>query len=820
MNKVQEERQGLRDLGIVFVKAIRPEEFPRHLLKTFQNIRSFRKFDLSTFDSSDPSVLPEQVIWRNKITDRARKIVKIAENLIEDAPSEMEVRFNLEQKVLSRFSKIIECPSTACNGRLWRSEVEAEVEFHGRIAESLKTRRRARTSCQCSPGKRTLDFNTIFSRRADEMIDKNDSEERVKSRRPDRIIGFQDTGSFRNRLEKYNLMAGRLEKEAGLETIWETVKSTVLNHKGNSLFFPFLVIEAKSRIGKSFDDCNIQTALPILKMLKIQEGLQRESQMALEYGGPLVWYISYRSEDWRLSACYISEKPDGPSYEIVTLWTGQLNDLESTLQLLLIIDYIFDWARDIYRPSLISQLERLAKAPPEDDDRTRDDDITRIEADNDIFSLADPKQSLAGVKKLSVIKDWGAALEHDTEIVLDEERDLKKWVTHDSKIGVFRPAYTVQNLFRCLFVTKANIDAFYSTATNQSAKNRLAKGALYALDRHSTVLVSEDVLDTLEELWTNRARPKSAQHSVETRFFASIVYHTVVTTHWALQRIIYCLVFDAEALNQVKSFTPRKSPPMPFKYAKNFTKSNAEALIGSLQNQSIQQNLASALASTRQVLQEIGVGTLLPNSCATFEFVDIPYYKPSWGSIETYELIDKVYRSCEKNSEEPTEPFLRISHQWKSLIGNATGSTVASYFPNSAPATDEQYVLVAQVCPNGWENLCIYVIPGLTEATERLGKILHNAAKIDVLYKYSLKSQSNNWKDVYKKWWTTDSGSCQRAIKEFQRWRAEVQDKLPGSLSVVTEAESNLKRPRENAESNDALTIQKRVKSSVIIIDD
>jgi hypothetical protein len=127
--------------------------------------------------------------------------------------------------------------------------------------------------------------------------DKDDSKKGIKRRRLDRMLGFQETGSFSSRLMKYNLMARRLEKEAGLETIWDTVQSTVLNHKGNSLFFPFLVIKAKSRIGKPFDDCNIQTALLILKMLKIQEGLQRESQMTLEYGGPLVWYIAYRAED-------------------------------------------------------------------------------------------------------------------------------------------------------------------------------------------------------------------------------------------------------------------------------------------------------------------------------------------------------------------------------------------------------------------------------------------------------------------------------------------------------------------------------------------
>lgn len=124
-------------------------------------------------------------------------------------------------------------------------------------------------------------------------------------------------------------------------------------------------------------------------------------------------------------------------------------------------------------------------------------------------------------------------------------------------------------------------------------------------------------------------------------------------------------------------------------------------------------------------------------------------------------MIDKVYRQCEKNSEEPTEPFLRISHQWNSLISDATSTTVASYFPNSVPSTDEQYVLVAQDIHRERQRLCIYVILGPTEATERLGKTLHNAAEIDVLYKYSLRSGgSNNWKEVYKKWWTMDSESC------------------------------------------------------------
>lgn len=191
-------------------------------------------------------------------------------------------------------------------------------------------------------------------------------------------------------------------------------------------------------------------------------------------------------------------------------------------------------------------------------------------------------------------------------------------------------------------------------------------------------------------------------------------------------------------------------------------------MISALKNQSIQQNLASALASTRQELRT-SAGTSLSNPCPTFEFVDITYVPNGWNDKKTFEVIDRVYRWCEKNSEEPTEPFLRVSHQWNSLTGSFTSSTVASYFPNSVPATDEQYVLVAKDMRSSTQPLCIYVIPGLTEATEQLRKTLRDAAEIDVLYKYSLSyDSSNNWKDVYKKWRTTGSGSCQNIIK---KWR-------------------------------------------------
>lgn len=46
--------------------------------------------------------------------------------------------------------------------------------------------------------------------------------------------------------------------------------------------------------------------------------------------------------------------------DIFLLWDGSLMFNDNALQLVLIVDYIVDWARDIYRPSLLRQLISLS----------------------------------------------------------------------------------------------------------------------------------------------------------------------------------------------------------------------------------------------------------------------------------------------------------------------------------------------------------------------------------------------------------------------------------------------------------------------------
>jgi hypothetical protein len=63
--------------------------------------------------------------------------------------------------------------------------------------------------------------------------------------------------------------------------------------------FPFLVVEAKSeKGGPGFDQIERQSALAIRSCLRLQVKLEADSGHRGSH--PLVWFIGYQGDDWRL----------------------------------------------------------------------------------------------------------------------------------------------------------------------------------------------------------------------------------------------------------------------------------------------------------------------------------------------------------------------------------------------------------------------------------------------------------------------------------------------------------------------------------------
>jgi hypothetical protein len=151
----------------------------------------------------------------------------------------------------------------------------------------------------------------LFDDGADESIIQNtalQSAMHKKEEKPDRVYGLRLT----NRLERLLERTEDKRAAAGGRMIGESIKSTPFRLDGKPIVFPFLVLEAKSEKGKySFSDIEAQTAFTIRTLLTLQEDLRVAAGEDSEWEtGPLVWFLAYKGEQWRVAAAHIEYKDD------------------------------------------------------------------------------------------------------------------------------------------------------------------------------------------------------------------------------------------------------------------------------------------------------------------------------------------------------------------------------------------------------------------------------------------------------------------------------------------------------------------------------
>ena len=70
--------------------------------------------------------------------------------------------------------------------------------------------------------------------------------------------------------------------------------------RDKKILYPFLVIEAKSEKGSpGFESIEAQSALAIRSCVLLQRRLEAKTSIPLH---PLVWFIAYQGDEWRLYA--------------------------------------------------------------------------------------------------------------------------------------------------------------------------------------------------------------------------------------------------------------------------------------------------------------------------------------------------------------------------------------------------------------------------------------------------------------------------------------------------------------------------------------
>jgi len=100
----------------------------------------------------------------------------------------------------------------------------------------------------------------------------------------------------------------------------------------------------------------------------------------------------------------------------------------------------------------------------------QEDTLTAL-ADNDIYSLA-------GDQWTKQVVEWRDSIQYPIQTDIEEDYNIEAWGLHDSKLGarlgVFRPAWIIESVFQCLYVTKHNIKDLLKSIPKGHTPNSLA----------------------------------------------------------------------------------------------------------------------------------------------------------------------------------------------------------------------------------------------------------------------------------------------------------------------------------------------------------
>ncbi|KIX02682.1 uncharacterized protein Z518_08624 [Rhinocladiella mackenziei CBS 650.93] len=694
-----------RKKRVHFKGSVGAAEWPPTHRHNFAAIRSLGDLKYDEYSvGAHPDLVNEP--WKNRVKELAAELTERASRCCRR--NEASWRFACEPVIFARMNADVTCPQ--CRGRLWRSEIEVSWEGNSRRAAALRKRQESRRPCRCPRSTRQNDpheaigLNRIFTHREQELIlhSRDLAEELSKEQYPDRIYGLRQTRNFEETLYSH----AKCESAQDDKLVRDLVDVSPLSLDGDPLLFPFLILEAKS--GKSEDDWHsikLQTTFPIRTCLDVQHTVQRASGNDCRWrSGPLVWFFMNKGEDWRLCAAYIQTRPcpkgqkPRNDYYIIDLWNGSIISKDGALQLLLIVDYIFDWARDSFRQEILTELRTLSRG---------------VEESTSTF----PDTDLMSTKEIAIPRA------PDHSVGGDQERDLDlRSASHpcDSKWGMVRHAAFVEDRFCMLFITRDNVQTLLQSTSPNVVK--LLARLILAQILAPVFILDIETLDALEEQWTGTARLSRPFGFTHIKFFTAFTFGTYMGLSWVQLRELCVIAVAEDAFESVVAGSKlrpgrgnaRRPTPSPVE------KVDVTLIVSRFQATTPQQTL---LAAIKRILLRC-----LP---PLFRTDDLQLTLDD-GTLRN--IVGYVYKYFKKGVLEPSESFLRVSSRHVQIQTESGDENLHHHFKDLDNDLNEDLlvsksgaVLICGYGPNAGiqrskqSDNCIYFVGNPVEALDQSG---------------------------------------------------------------------------------------------------
>jgi hypothetical protein len=209
---------------------------------------------------------------------------------------------------------------------------------------------------------------------------------------------------------------------------------------------------------------------------------------------------------------------------------------DGALQLLLMVDYVVDWARDVYREDIITSLRSLASG------------------DNDLASTFYPDTDIISTMETEIL-DLPSAPDED-QVMMEHSSSQRSFVACDSKVLAVRHGSFVESRFRCVLVTPDNVRTMLHL-TQRHMTHHLCRAVLKSMV--DGILLKYEAIEAIEKYWTGATRTTTRLISQADKFFAVVGCSYFISPNWHLVREFHVFAIAEDAWEDFAVFAALKS---------------------------------------------------------------------------------------------------------------------------------------------------------------------------------------------------------------------------------------------------------------------
>ncbi|KAF2250070.1 hypothetical protein BU26DRAFT_518526 [Trematosphaeria pertusa] len=715
-------RDLLRNYGIRFEGPVPPRDWPSEHERHFHAIRDISYIRYDDY-KHNRNVERER---RRLYKQRANKLRQKASDLLEDLSiNEATWRAALEQVVSEPFEQDVVC--RRCGDETWFADFLASPLDQGTRA-TLRARQTLRKKCTCESGpplartrNNVEEDGPVFCFAVEAVVTHCAEDDALQHlsvpMKPDRVIGLRPT----SRINHCIAAAPRHLSHCPI--------------RGRNIVYPFLVIEAKKEEdAPGFRAIQKQTAFPVRRLLQAQNDLR--SVCGVDCEPFLVWFFAYQGEEWRLYAGTL----ESPKVRIYDLWHGTIESQDGALQLLLIVDYIWSWARDIYRPAIMSCLlgpnMEHREHSPATTDRFRyslsvptEPRSPPIAHDLDLLSMDQALLHVEGTDHFFQVMDQRTSdpeVQPISEVMDTHSHPFLRWTAEHE----LSPSWTSVANIRHSDIVSFNFQLY--TAPIPSEDARIPSEFAFPVPDSCTFTIPRELLLGLASFWTNTTH--SSLPISSGMVHCTILFHTYCEqTTWQIQRVLNCIVWECSHARAFSSLVPNASPAGITAYgSRPFNAIHLQRRVQEVQQMRGGFSVFHALRNTSFILKSTEDGGPTSDASPDIRWIPCeeipisPNQARFWMDGPDYDHLDSI---------STTPPFM-----YRKLL-EVHPSTDETSFPllqdlqENFGANDAILAVKPQAWPSTCPRFCLFIlIQQDLEQRHALHKLLHQTLKDRNLY--------------------------------------------------------------------------------------